>query len=66
MTSVACSRSQVVDSGGGDANGDGSVGVEDLLLVIAEWNCVTGCTADLTGDGIVDVSDLLTVIANWD
>lgn len=50
----------------GDANGDGFVGVEDLLLVIAEWACVIDCTADLTGDGIVDVSDLLTVIANWD
>ena len=50
----------------GDANGDGFVGVEDLLLVIAEWNCMSGCTADLTGDGMVNVSDLLAVIANWD
>tara|TARA_Y100000589_G_scaffold1460_1_gene1281 strand:- start:12712 stop:14277 length:1566 start_codon:yes stop_codon:yes gene_type:complete len=50
----------------GDANGDGTVGVEDLLLVIAEWNCQSGCTADLTEDGVVDVSDLLTVIAYWD
>jgi len=55
-----------VDDVPGDANGDGSVGVEDLLLVIAEWNCVAGCTADLTGDGLVNVSDLLAVIANWD
>lgn len=49
----------------GDLTGDGVVGVEDLLLVISEWNCSVDCTADATGDGFVSVEDLLVVIANW-
>lgn len=50
----------------GDLDGDGQVGVNDLLLVIAQWNCTSDCTADADGDGTVNVSDLLIVIANWD
>tara|TARA_B100001059_G_scaffold35946_2_gene29077 strand:- start:2626 stop:4245 length:1620 start_codon:yes stop_codon:yes gene_type:complete len=49
----------------GDLTGDGVVGVEDLLLVISEWNCSVDCSADATGDGFVSVEDLLVVIANW-
>ena len=47
-----------------DINGDGTVDVSDLLIVIGYWGA-TGSPADLNSDGIVDVSDLLTVIANW-
>ena len=50
----------------GDLDGDGQVGVNDLLMVIAQWNCTGNCTADADGDGTVNVSDLLIVIANWD
>tara|TARA_Y100000589_G_scaffold21991_1_gene18310 strand:+ start:13616 stop:15271 length:1656 start_codon:yes stop_codon:yes gene_type:complete len=50
----------------GDASGDGFVGVDDLLIVIAGWNCTgTGCPGDVDGDQFVGVDDLLAVIANW-
>jgi agmatine/peptidylarginine deiminase len=49
----------------GDVTGDGHVGVDDLLAVIADWGCLGPCTGDATGDGTVGVDDLLLVIANW-
>ncbi len=52
----------------GDVNGDGMVGVSDLLAVIAAWGpCadLNDCPADVTYDGLVNVSDLLLVIASW-
>ena len=49
----------------GDLDGDGIVGVEDLLIVISEWGPCSGCVADIDGNGVVDVEDLLIVIANW-
>jgi parallel beta-helix repeat protein len=47
-----------------DINGDGVVGVNDLLAVIDQWG-LTDSPADVNGDGIVDVSDLLEVVGNW-
>lgn len=49
----------------GDFDGNGIVGVEDLLVVIAEWGTCGSCPADLTGDGNVGVEDLLIIIAQW-
>ncbi len=52
----------------GDLNGDGSVGVPDLLLLLGLWGqCVDvrDCPADLDGDGSVGVPDLLLLLANW-
>lgn len=49
----------------GDVNGDGLVGVADLLAVIADWNCIGECEADVNDDQIVNVQDLLLVISNW-
>ncbi|MEE2718541.1 MAG: dockerin type I domain-containing protein, partial [Planctomycetota bacterium] len=50
----------------GDLNGDGFVGVDDLLIIIANWGpCGPVCPADINGDGVVGVDDLLIVIANW-
>ena len=49
----------------GDVDGDGVVGVNDLLALIAEWGTCQGCSEDLNGDGVVNVTDLLEVIANW-
>ena len=46
-----------------DCNGDGSVGVSDLLAVIDAWGTSSGC--DVNDDGIVNVSDLLEVVGNW-
>jgi len=53
----------------GDLNGDNTVGVVDLLQVLAMWgDCPHGntpCPADLDGDSAVGVADLLTLLANW-
>ena len=49
----------------GDANGDGTVGVDDLLIVIQDWGFCVICDGDLNGDGWANVNDLLLVIANW-
>ncbi len=48
-----------------DVNGDGTIGVGDLLAVIDNWGDCDGCAADINQDGIVDVSDLLMVVGNW-
>ena len=48
-----------------DINGDGTVSVSDLLMLIGAWGDCDGCVEDIDGSGVVDVSDLLTVIAAW-
>jgi hypothetical protein len=50
----------------GDASGDGSVNVDDLLAVIGAWGpCASPCDADLNIDAMVNIDDLLIVINNW-
>lgn len=53
----------------GDTDGDGIVGVSDLLNVIGTWGACpappTACPADVDDDGQVNVADLLVVIGNW-
>ena len=56
----------------GDINGDGMVGVVDLLLLLSEWgacaSCPAGtllCPADFDGSGDVGVKDLLILLGNW-
>ncbi|MCP4759945.1 MAG: hypothetical protein GY894_11805 [Planctomycetes bacterium] len=50
----------------GDADGSGSVGADDLLLVISEYGCASGCGgSDINGDGVVDANDLLGVVGAW-
>lgn len=49
----------------GDLNGDGTVGITDLLTVIDSWGACGGCAADLNGDNLVNVSDLLAVVDAW-
>ena len=47
----------------GDADGDGIVGILDILVVIADWGpCPQGCTSDFNNDGVVDITDILVVI----
>ena len=48
----------------GDIEGDGSVDVGDLLLIIDYWGS-TNPAGDLNGDGSVNVTDLLIVVGNW-
>ena len=48
----------------GDADGDGHVGVDDALAVLAAWG-QPGGSGDVDGDGIVGVDDLLLIISHW-
>ena len=50
---------------GGDIDGSGVVGVDDLLAVLSDWGSCAGCITDLNGDGVVGVDELLVVIADW-
>ncbi len=51
----------------GDVTGDGAVDVEDLLLVISDWNCQgDDCQGDANNSGATDIHDLLIVISDWD
>ena len=45
-----------------DTDGDGVVGVLDLLKIIEDWGTPD---SDLNGDGTTDVLDLLQVIEQW-
>lgn len=54
----------------GDIDGDGVVGVADLLILLGGWGgcpqpCPPSCAADLDNDCQVGVGDLLIVLANW-
>ena len=55
----------------GDLDCDGTVGVADLLLLLAAWgpcaDCDTPleCLADLNDDCTVGVSDLVILLVNW-
>jgi len=53
----------------GDLNGDGFVGVDDLNIVLGNWNqnVTPGdpLLGDLTGEGFVGVDDLNIVLGNW-
>lgn len=52
-----------------DPNIDGFVGIEDLNIILSNWNqSVTPgdvLAGDLTGDGFVGIEDLNVVLGNW-
>jgi len=48
-----------------DIDGDGTVGVSDLLQLLGAWGPNAGHPADIDGDGSVSVTDLLILLANW-
>jgi hypothetical protein len=52
----------------GDLNSDGFVGIEDLNIVLGNWNQSVppgDPLADPSGDGFVGIEDLNTVLGNW-
>jgi hypothetical protein len=49
-----------------DLDGDGVVGVSDILVALSDWGFCSCCSSDLNSDGEVNVSDLLAIIAAWD
>ena len=51
----------------GDANGDGRVDINDLTIVLSNYN-KTGmgwASGEFTGDGTVDINDLTIVLAHY-
>lgn len=46
-----------------DLDGSGSVGINDLIELFAQWG--TDDSADFDGDGLVSKSDLVVLLANW-
>jgi Domain of unknown function (DUF4832)/Domain of unknown function (DUF4874) len=53
----------------GDLNGDGFVGVDDLNIVLSNWNLTVTpgdlLSGDATGEGFVGVDDLNLILSNW-
>jgi hypothetical protein len=51
----------------GDIDGDGTVGINDFLSLLALWRpCATACcVADLDLDGNVGIVDFLLLLGNW-
>jgi len=52
----------------GDLNGDGFVGIDDLNIVLGNWNQnvpPANPLADPSGDGFVGIDDLNEVLGNW-
>ncbi len=48
-----------------DLDGNGSVGILDLLALLAVWGTHPGGPPDFNGDGTVGILDLLTLLASW-
>ncbi|MHC4219888.1 MAG: agmatine deiminase family protein [Planctomycetota bacterium] len=53
-----------------DLDGDGIVGVNDFLLLLAAWGpcpdpCPPACLGDLDGNCVVNVNDFLLLLAAW-
>ena len=54
----------------GDLDGDGTVGITDLLALLAAWGpcsapCPPSCPADLDSDCAVGLTDFLLLLDNW-
>ena len=54
----------------GDLNGDGIVGINDFLALLAAWGpcgdpCPPSCAGDLDRDCTVGIQDFLLLLANW-
>jgi hypothetical protein len=47
-----------------DVDGDGVVGINDFLEVLAQWG-QPGGPADVNSDGVVDILDFLIVLGEW-
>ncbi|MHC5024092.1 MAG: DNRLRE domain-containing protein [Planctomycetota bacterium] len=48
-----------------DLDGDGIVGIHDLLAVLFAFGPCDGCPEDLSGNGVVNIIDLILVILHW-
>ncbi len=57
----------VIGSGGcpEDLDGNGLVGVDDLLMLLAAYGNTCACPEDINESGTVDVDDLLMLLAAY-
>ena len=61
-----CDGNPVVISCPADINGNGSIEVADLLLLLGDFGCTADCTAaDVNQDGFVNVIDVLLFLATF-
>lgn len=49
----------------GDLDGNSTVDVEDLVVVLSDWGCTDKCAGDVNGDGVVNAYDVVQVLMNW-
>ncbi len=49
----------------GNADGNGLVDIDDLLIVIGNFECEGACDGDIDGNNLVDIDDLLIVISHF-
>ncbi len=47
----------------GDYDHDGFRTTSDLLTLLSEFGCLSGCTTDLNEDGIINAADVLTLLS---
>ncbi|HSX58469.1 MAG TPA: Ig-like domain-containing protein [Candidatus Saccharimonadales bacterium] len=68
-TTILATAQQTITEGTstkvGDVNGDGTVGSQDLSILISTWGSSTDLRADLNKDGKVSSSDLAILISKW-
>ncbi|MCZ6492633.1 MAG: hypothetical protein O6933_00980, partial [Planctomycetota bacterium] len=48
-----------------DLDAGGSVGITDILKLLAAWGTDPGGPPDFDGDGTVGILDLLTLLGHW-
>ncbi len=56
---------EAADACPADLDGNGTVGILDLLALLAAWGTDPGGPPDFDLDGTVGILDLLTLLANW-
>ena len=48
-----------------DLNNNGAIEVSDLLIILSDFGCSSGCIGDVNGDGVVTVSDILDILSSF-
>jgi len=48
-----------------DINGDSTITIADLLILLSEFGCLESCAADVNGDDQVGVSDVLELLSGF-